>query len=455
MASQDATVVARIADEVSQRSARGIASAVGRLISSGVLSPGDRLPTVRVVADSLGTSPTTISQAWRSLVQVGLIQTRGRSGSFVSGQARTASAAVLRRQSMSFVRYKLDLSTSLPDPELLPDISAALPAAGNRLSLRSYLDEPVVPELRDLLASSWPYPAPDLTVVNGALDAIDRTFDTLLSWGGRVAVADPCFHSILDLIETHGANPIGVTIDDHGLVPESLRAALDLEPTLLILQPRAQNQAGASMTAERAATLAGVLEGHPDVTILEDDHSADIAMAPARSLGNWFAERTIHIKSFSKSHGPDLRIGAVSGPSSFISDLVNRRRLGPGWTSRLLQNLLVGFLTDPEVTAAVAAAREIYGERRRAISAELDRFGVEHMGSDGLNLWITVKSEREAMLALAAQGIGVAPGSSFNIGATSQDHIRVTTGLVRGDFDVIGRLLAAAALGIANIDGLE
>src|SRR5687767_5412970 len=68
---------------VDDRSARGIAAAVSRLVNNGALPAGARLPTVRAVARELGISPTTVSEAWRSLARAGAIQTRGRSGTFV------------------------------------------------------------------------------------------------------------------------------------------------------------------------------------------------------------------------------------------------------------------------------------------------------------------------------------------------------------------------------------
>ncbi|NKY07322.1 GntR family transcriptional regulator, partial [Cellulomonas hominis] len=46
-----------VAQHVEDRSPRGIAAAVSRLVRSGELRPGDRLPTVRRLAADLGVSP--------------------------------------------------------------------------------------------------------------------------------------------------------------------------------------------------------------------------------------------------------------------------------------------------------------------------------------------------------------------------------------------------------------
>src|SRR5664279_5928967 len=67
---------------------RGIAAGIARLITSGDLAPGDRLPTVRALAAELGVSPATVSHAWQTLAGAGLIVSRGRSGSVVRSAPR-------------------------------------------------------------------------------------------------------------------------------------------------------------------------------------------------------------------------------------------------------------------------------------------------------------------------------------------------------------------------------
>lgn len=72
-----------IALAIEERSPQGIAGGIARLITTGDLAPGDRLPTVRELAADLGVSPATVSHAWQRLAATGLITSRGRSGSFV------------------------------------------------------------------------------------------------------------------------------------------------------------------------------------------------------------------------------------------------------------------------------------------------------------------------------------------------------------------------------------
>jgi DNA-binding transcriptional MocR family regulator len=269
-----------------------------------------------------------------------------------------------------------------------------------------------------------------------------------------VLVENPAFPPMLDLLDQVGAVVVGVPVDGCGLRADALAEALDAHrPVALYLQPRAHNPTGVSMTADRAATLAVVLGQHPSVLVVEDDHAGDIASAPPVSLGSLLPESTVHVLSFSKSHGPDLRLAAVGGPASVINPVTDRRLLGPGWSSRLLQAVLVDLLTDPSTVAGVARARGEYARRRGAMLAALAARKVTARADDGINLWMEVADQQVAMLSLAAHGVAVAPGAPFMVTPLPADHVRITVGLVRDGFDELADLLAAAAGAGAKASG--
>jgi DNA-binding transcriptional MocR family regulator len=207
------------------------------------------------------------------------------------------------------------------------------------------------------------------------------------------------------------------------------------------------------MTAGRARELARVLRSHDhlcDPVVIEDDHSGEISISPPHSLGTWLPQRTLHVRSFAKSHGPDLRIAALGGPEPLVDRIVARRLLGPGWTSRMLQTILYELLTASASVDTVHDARRIYQARQRLLSEALVERGVEHAPSDGINTWVPVADEKAAILTLAASGIRVAAGSSFASGVPATDartpqFLRVTAGRVTDDFGGVAALLAAAA----------
>ena len=285
-----------------------------------------------------------------------------------------------------------------------------------------------------------------LTIVDGAMDAISRTLDLLLKFGDRVAVENPGFPPVFDLLEHYGTERIPVELDAEGMTPESLSLALQRSPAAIVLQPRTQNPSGVSMTVDRARELARVIRNSRSadhLLVIEDDHSGEISSAGDVSLGAFLPDRVIHIRSFSKSHGPDLRIAAVGGPKEFMDRFIARRILGPGWTSRMLQTILFDLLTEPETVEQVAFARSTYHERQVAMAGALRANGWDVATADGINLWLGVDDERDAVVQLAAAGIRVAAGTPF-LATPGGQFIRVTVGQVREDFAAVGAQLAAA-----------
>ena len=436
---------------LADRTPRGIAGAFSRAIRAGELAPGDRLPTVRDVAAELGVSPATVSAAWQALRRTGLVVSRGRAGSFVK-DSPTPWLSPRQRSLVGAGRdgVRLDLSRGTPDPRLLPDLGPALHRVSQRAVTLTYQEEPVLPALREELARTWPYDAAALTVVDGATDGIARVLEQVVAYGDRVVLESPGFPPFFDLVEALGGEVVPVELDASGIRPESLRRALESRPAAVVLQPRAHNPTGTSMTAARARQLARLLRtsGPAAPWVIEDDHSGSISMAPDVTLGSSVPERVVHVRSYSKSHGPDLRIAAVSGPSELIDRLVARRMLGPAWTSRMLQTILLDLVTSSRSLDEVAEARRQYYARQRTLAGELAARGVEVSRPDGINLWLPVADERAAVLHLAAAGIRVAGGSAFVADpGTARPHVRVTSGLVSpaDAAEVAGALAAAAA----------
>lgn len=65
---------------------------ISQAVTDGTLAPGDKLPTVRRLADDLGLAPNTVARAYRELEAAGVVDTRGRAGTFVSGDQRSRAA---------------------------------------------------------------------------------------------------------------------------------------------------------------------------------------------------------------------------------------------------------------------------------------------------------------------------------------------------------------------------
>ncbi len=305
-----------------------------------------------------------MSDAWRSLANVGAIEARGRNGSFVRRPTGPGRPRRYRQISEGPGHFQLDLSTGTPDPELLPDLGPIVARVSRQNLTSSYLDHPVLPELEELLVESWPFRPEAITVVDGAMDALDRIAQQVVHLGDRVIVEHPTFPPMLDLLELLGCEVIGVDVDAEGIQLAGVEAALARSPRMLLLQPRAQNPTGVALSPRRAQRLARLLRS-TNTIVVEDDHANNISAAPIVTLGKWLPDRTVHVRSYSKSHGPDLRLAAVGGSGDIVTAVANRRLLGPGWSSRILQAVLVELLRDPATAHTLARAREVYGARAR------------------------------------------------------------------------------------------
>lgn len=442
----------RVVDAIDSRTPRGIAAAVNRMIRDGRLVPGDRLPTVRDLAAELGVSPATVSEAWQALGGAGAVTTRGRAGTFVRaavepGRPRRYLGVGSAPHGEAATAAFLDLSTGTPDPALLPSLTEALARVTDRQVpwTTSYLEDPVLPELRELLTHSWPYAPQRLTVVDGALDALARVVDVVVRLGDRVVVEDPGFPALLDLLERFGAEVVPVSLDEQGIEVSSLRAALGTDPVAVFLQPRAHNPTGTSMTRLRASEISDVLAAHR-AWIVEDDHSGDIAVADDVSVGAFLPDRTVHIRSFSKSHGPDLRMAAVGGPGDVLEPVMARRMVGSGWTSRILQAVVLDLLTDPDAVSTVATAREKYASRSAYFREHLRDAGIDSSPGDGINVWVEVANEASTLVQLAAAGIRVAPGTPFQIDRNAPPAVRITCGALPDDPETIANVATRTAM---------
>jgi len=427
---------------VDDRSAKGIAMTLSTGIDRGLIRAGERLPPIRRAARDLGVAPTTISAAWAQLARAGLIETDGRRGTRV--REAVTGPRRYRRALDSPDGFRLDLSTGLPDPLLLPGLHTALARVQPDDRPHSYLEDPVVPKLRELLVESWPFAAEAMTVVDGALDAHSQFVAAHLRFGDRVAVEQPCFPPLLDLLEMAGIVPIGIGYDASGPVVSDVAAALDAGAKALFFQPWGQNPSGQSLDEGRALELAEVLRGR-DVVVVEDDSAGGAPSGEPVSLGAHLIEQTVLVRSFSKTHGPDLRLAAVAGPRAVVDPLVERRYLGQGWSSRLLQSILVELLTSAATRHQVAASRRTYAARTAQTADSLAAHGVFVPGRDGINVWVPVADRSAALLHLAAAGIRVASGDPFWISPPDAAHIRITTALLDDGYDELAAVVAAAA----------
>src|SRR5262249_45385656 len=118
-------------------------------------------------------------------------------------------------------------------------------------------------------------PADHLAVTSGALDGIERALTAHLRPGDRVAVEDPGWANMLDLLAALGLSAEPVQVDDDGPLVADLARALGRGVRALVVTNRAQNPTGAALSADRADALRNLLAARADdLLLVEDDHCA-------------------------------------------------------------------------------------------------------------------------------------------------------------------------------------
>lgn len=417
MAKQRAdTDVAMTDGAIQGRAAVEIADSVKAAIKRGTFQSGDSLPTIRTLAEELGVNRNTVASAYRQLSDEGIIEGRGRQGSRVAMQAPTASRGPTLLH---------DIGGGNPDSRLLPDVKTIL---GRSAWLpRGYEDPPDNPALVDFarrqLADDG-MPLGDVWIANGTFDAIELILRAYLRPGDAVAVEDPCFMTTLGLLKELGFPAVPMAVDDQGVRPDTLEAALKKGVKAIILTPRAHNPFGGSWTAKRREELARVIRRYEDVVLIEDDHFGPLSPFKPVTLVSADRPKWAIVRSVSKYMGPDLRLAFVNSGPGLATKVSGLTAFSYRWVSGVLQTAVLATVTSKEYPKIVRTASQAYTARRQYLLKVLRDVGITAHGADGINVWIPVSDEQATTRRLMEAGWIVRPGSIFRL--QSEEAIRVT-----------------------------
>ena len=439
--------------QINGRSASEIADSLRALIERGALRPGDPLPSVRALAESLGVNRNTVVAGYRLLSGTGVIVSRGRGGTRVAdllpvAQEGFAGDSVLR-----------DVATGNPDPDLIPDPSQALASMAGRPVLYG---EPVIdPDLQrwglEWMSDAHAGAAPmRLTVTSGAADAVERLLAQALTREDAVALEDPCFLASIHTVRLAGYRPIAVPVDDEGMTVAGLKAALEQGARAVVCTPRAQNPSGASLSARRATQLRELLAAHPYVLIIEDDHFSMLSREPFHSLIGPQHQRWAVVRSVSKFLGPDMCLALAASDPETADRLAMRLTPGTTWVSHLLQRLVLALMTDPDVLARIGAASEHYAARNADFAERLSAHGVPTEAGDGLNLWVPLEVPARAVVErLMRRGWLARSGDEFTLGTLSPSYrLRLTVhDLSQDEAELLAADIGAAVRAVSGRSG--
>lgn len=439
------------------------------------LTPGERLPSIRRLATSLGVSPSTVVEAYDRLAAEGVVRSRPGSGFFVSGPAvppplietgpgpdRDIDPLWISRQSLDAAPDRLMPGCGWLPPDWMPN--TAIRKALRTLSraedaiLSNYGGARGALNLRLLLARTLadeglPADPRQILLTTSGTQAIDLICRFLLGPGDTVLVDDPCFFNFRALLKAHQIKVIGVPHTPTG--PDMTRFAEALiahRPRLYITNSALHNPTGATLSPRTAHHLLTLAEAQ-DLIIVEDDILGAFEPDPSPRLAALDGlERVIRVGSFSKTLSASIRCGYIAARPDWIDALIDLQvATSFGGPSPFAAELLFMMLSDGGTRKHLETLRRRLARARRETAARLEPLGITPwlMPRGGFYLWCGLPPGRDsARIARAAlrENVILAPGNVFSPSQTSAGYLRFNVGQMSDPkiLTALGRALAEA-----------
>jgi GntR family transcriptional regulator / MocR family aminotransferase len=426
-------------------------------IVDGGLSPGQRIPSTRVLAAEIGVSRFPVVNAYAQLLAEGYFESRVGAGTVVSrsipDQFTSSPPAKEQNRSYSKLRPVSRRSSVLPRFKVDPwqgglgafgvgqvafdqfplDVWSNLVARRCRnMNPKSFhygeqrgsgtLREAVAGYLRT--SRSLRCDAEQIMVVSGSQQALELTARVLLDPGDRVWIEEPSYRLARSVFTLAGCRITPVPVDGEGL---NVDAGIKLcrKARAAMVTPSHQFPLGVSMSASRRFQL---LEWAQDMGswIIEDDYDSEYRYdsQPIASLQGLDASgRVIYIGTFSKVLFPSLRLGYIVIPPELLDRFMSVRRVLDICPPLFYQEVIADFMSEGHFARHIRRMRILYRDRRSALVDSIRhvlgrRFEVLG-GEAGMHLTMTTPDRlRDAEIAerAARQQFWLWPLSPFYAG---------------------------------------
>lgn len=431
--------------------------AVTQDILSGEIPSGARLPTHRQVADQLGVSIGTVTRAYATLQRQGLVKSEKGRGMFVLPHIKHAER-------------RLDLSVNAPPPvvtgRMLTDAINKLGATVDADFFTRYMPAAGLPEHRLMLSRMLMHnhglsvDSSQIIMTNGAQQGLFLAMAAAAP--GPLAIEQLTYPGALRAARQLKRPLVPIAIDEQGIVPEALEAALagDNPPALLYLVPSVQNPTGAVMGVERRQTIARIAQRF-DLAIIEDDVYSLFTPTQLPPIARFAPDHVLYVGSLSKCLAPGLRVGYIATPTRMV-DEVNQWLLATQTMATPLSGLLMAYWLSEGMVQSIAQSIRAEATRRNQIVRSVLGPCLSPMHRDALHAWLPMPTNRARDIVLAASqaGITLAPPDAFMADPNlTESGIRIclgglNDGELREALNRLNDLLAGACasqLNIANI----
>jgi 2-aminoadipate transaminase len=298
----------------------------------------------------------------------------------------------------------------------------------------------------------------DILITNGCQQALDLIGRVLIRPGDTVAVEDPIYPGLRNLLAGMGAQLCGIPSATAGMDPAQLDRALERErPRMIVVTSNFQNPTGLTvpLAARRALLESARRLGVP---VIENDAYGELrysgeALPAIKQLDE--SGGTVLLRSFSKVSFPGLRVGWALGPKPLIDRLRAAKEAADLHTDQLSQAVLLEF----------AESGRLEQHRGRMLRAGAERLAAtleacrEHLPpgtrwtqpEGGMNLWVRLPEPLDAADLLPRaqrEGVSYLPGRYFAVarmdpGALRLSFAGLTPDQIRRGLAILGKVTRA------------
>lgn len=289
-------------------------------ITSGVIAPGTKLPSKRMLAEELGLSVITVEHAYALLADEGYIQSRQRSGCYAAFGTGMNPAPVKKPAAIA--------EMSAAEGADMLDFPFSALARTMRRVLSDY-DRRVLtkapgrgcPELKEAIAAYLRRSRgleldPEQIIIGSGAEYLYGLIVQLLGRDCLFALENPCYEKIKQVYEANGACCTQLKMGSDGIVSEELAAC---DAGALHVTPYHSYPSGITASAAKRHEYAA-WAGNSGAYIIEDDYNSEFS-AQLRQIDTIFSlapERVIYVNTFTKTLAPSMRMGYMVLPEALL-----------------------------------------------------------------------------------------------------------------------------------------
>lgn len=396
---------------------RQISDRLRGAITSGLLKPGERIPSARALTEELGLARNTIQAAYSLLAAEGYIQARGQAGTIVTPslkpQTPVANPKPRSNSGAAAISFRPDsilpFQMGLPALDVFPrKIWARLGARCVRAMQPSDMVHPSVYGLPALRAEIAAYlqvsrgircSPSQVFVTSGYRHTMELIGHALLKVGDRVWLEKPGYPPTRELLRHMSIETVSVPVDRDGvIISDGIRLAPQARAA--VVTPAHQSPLSVSLSLQRRlALLDWAVEN--SAWIIEDDYDGEYRYVsrPLPALKSLDRNgRVLYSGTFSKVLLPSIRLAYLVVPETQVERFEQISQTFAGGSPELTQTIVATFITEGHFARHIQRMRKLYAERRAVTTAGLESVLGKHMQIDlqpgGMHLILWLQDQR-------------------------------------------------------------